>query len=77
MDLDSCSLTYDQIDQMINDFIVFIRQDYNAPTEVTYRIHISLLNGTDSYPLDRIFNSAHIIFNVLYHYVYRGETSCI
>jgi len=64
MDLDKCSITYEEIIQLINDFIVFIRVDYNAPIEVTYRIHISLLNGQHTMSLNTTYKSVHIIFNV-------------
>ena len=66
-DFDKCNLSFQEIEQLCNDFKIFLQIEYNLPINYNfvYRIHISINDPSIEYNYTyKTFTSIHIFFNV-------------
>ena len=60
-DYDKCSVTYDDIMRIVNNFINFMKSRFNYIKPLKYRIQVSI---EPDEPIPTTFNSFHLIFNL-------------
>lgn len=61
--------SYNDLIELCNNFITHIRLEYAYDDKITYNIHLSITDGdlanNEYLQTDKVFTSAHIIFNIM------------